>query len=81
MHDALDGPVGGLQHLVIVGIDRDVGMHVAVAGVHVQGDENAAAQDFLVHASMRSTTGAIDAPVEDFASRACNSCFHDTRTE
>ncbi len=48
VHDALDGLVCRLQHVVVVGIDRDVGVHVAIAGVHVQGDEDAAAQHFLV---------------------------------
>ena len=38
-----------LQHLVVVGVDRDVGVHVAVAGVHVQRDEHAAAQHVLVN--------------------------------
>jgi hypothetical protein len=47
-HDAVDRRVGGLQHLVVVGVDRDVGVHVAVAGVHVQRDEDAAAQHLLV---------------------------------
>jgi hypothetical protein len=47
-HDAVDRLVGGLQHLVVVGVDRDVGVHVAVAGVHVQGHEDAAAQHLLV---------------------------------
>jgi hypothetical protein len=47
-HDALHRFVGGLQHRVVVRVHRDVGMHVAVAGVHVQGDENAAAQHLLV---------------------------------
>ena len=35
-HDALDRLVGRLEHLVVVAVDRDVGVHVAVAGVHVQ---------------------------------------------
>jgi hypothetical protein len=46
-HDAHDGRVGGLQHGVVVGIDRDVGVHVAVAGVHVQRHEHAALQHVL----------------------------------
>ena len=48
LHDALHRAIGLLQHLVIVGIDRDVGMHVAVAGVHVQRDEHAAFQHALM---------------------------------
>ena len=48
LHDARHRGVGPLQHRVVVGIDRDVGVHVAVAGMHVQRDEHAAAQHFLV---------------------------------
>ncbi len=47
-HDAADCTVGRLQHLVVVGVDRDVGVDVAVAGVHVQRDENTAVQHALV---------------------------------
>ena len=47
-HDAVDRGVGLLQHGVVVGVHRNVGVHVAVAGVHVQGDEDAAAQDLAV---------------------------------
>ena len=41
-HDARHGLVRGLQHLVVVAVDRDVGVHVAVAGVHVQRHPDAA---------------------------------------
>ena len=37
------------QHRVIVGIHRDVGVHVAVAGVHVQRHEYAPAKHFAMH--------------------------------
>jgi hypothetical protein len=47
-HDARHRLVGGLQHGVVVGVDRDVGVHVAVAGVHVQGDEHPALEHALV---------------------------------
>ena len=47
-HDARHRRVRILQHLVVVGIDRDVGVHVAVAGVHVQRHEHPAAQHLLV---------------------------------
>ena len=40
--------VGVLQHRVVVGVDRTVGVDIAVAGVHVQGHEHAAVQHFLV---------------------------------
>ena len=40
-HDARHRVGGARQHLVVVRVDRDVGMHVAVARVHVQRDEHA----------------------------------------
>ena len=48
-HDARHRAVRGVQHGVVVGVHRNVGVHVAVAGVHVQGDEYAALQNALVH--------------------------------
>ncbi len=47
-HDTRDRLCGGLQHLVVVGVDRYVGVHVAVAGVHVQRDEYPPAQHFVM---------------------------------
>ena len=43
-HDPRDGRVRLAQHRIIVRIDREIRMHVAVAGVHVQRDEHPAAQ-------------------------------------
>jgi len=48
-HDPRHRAVRGVQHGVVVGIDRNVGVHIAVAGVHVQRDEHAALQDALVN--------------------------------
>ncbi len=50
-HDARDRTVRGLQHGVVVAVDRDIGVHIAVAGMHVQRDPDTAAQDFLVDAA------------------------------
>ena len=50
LHDAGDGFVRRLQHLVVVAVDRDVGVNVAVAGVHVQRHPHATAQHLLVDA-------------------------------
>ena len=47
-HDAFDGTIGLVQHLVVVGIHRDVGVHIAVAGMHVQRNPHAAAQHAFV---------------------------------
>ena len=49
LHDAHHGAVRLLQHLVVVGVDRNVRVHVAVAGMHVQRDPHAAAQHALVN--------------------------------
>ena len=48
-HDARHRVTRFLQHLVVVGVDRDIGVHVAVAGVHMQRHEHAAAQHRPVH--------------------------------
>ena len=40
-HDAVYGFVGDLQHLVIIGIHGDIGVHVAIARMHVQSHEHA----------------------------------------
>jgi hypothetical protein len=57
-HDAFDGRVGFLQHPVVVGVHRDVRVHVAVAGVHVQRDEHAAFSRRAVdRVDLRPSTG------------------------
>ncbi len=72
-HDARHRRVGRLQHLVVVGVDRDVGVHVAVAGVHVQGDEDAAAQHAAGESpSTRSSTGRNTTPSKMASSSACS---------
>ena len=48
-HDALDSAMRHLQHVVVVAIDRNVGVHIAVTGVHVQGDPNLALEHTLVY--------------------------------
>ena len=48
MHDARYRGIGFLQHGVVVRIDRQIGVHVAVTGVHVQCHEHAAFQDLFV---------------------------------
>ena len=47
-HDAFDGAVGRLQHLIVVAVDGNVGVHIAVTGVHVQGHPDAPLQHSLV---------------------------------
>jgi len=50
LDDAFHRRVRGLKHLVVVAIDRDVGVHVAVAGVHVQRHPQPAVQHLAVDA-------------------------------
>ncbi|OMP13753.1 hypothetical protein COLO4_01016 [Corchorus olitorius] len=71
-HDAGHRLVGVLQHVVVIRVDGDVGVHVAVTGVHVQRHEHAAAQHFLV-----DRLGLIEdrlelAAVEDLAQLGAN---------
>ena len=47
-HDAGDCRMRILQHLVMVRVHRNVGMHVAVTGMHVQRHKNATTQHALV---------------------------------
>ncbi len=49
LHDAHDRTVRLLQHLVVIRVHRNVRVHVAVAGVHVQSDPDPAAQHALVN--------------------------------
>ena len=80
-HDARHRVVRLLQHLVVVGVDRDVGVHVAVAGVHVQRDEHAAAQHLLVDApALRRGSARTRAPSKICCSGARTCVFHDTRS-
>ena len=48
-HDALDGAMRGLQHVVVVAVDRQVGVHIAVASMHVQRSPDPALEHALVH--------------------------------
>ena len=45
VHDPGHDLVGLVQHFIVVGIDRNVGMHVAVPRVHVGRDEQTAGAD------------------------------------
>ena len=35
-HDALNRLVRRLQHRVVVAVNRDIGVHIAIAGMHMQ---------------------------------------------
>ncbi len=65
-HDACHGSIRFAQHLVMVGVDWQVGVYIAVAGVHVQGHEHAAAQHFLVDCINAFEHRAIHISLEDF---------------
>ncbi len=53
VHHAVDDMVGALQHGPVVGENGDVDVHVAVAGVHVGGEHDAAVAHFLIGAVER----------------------------
>ena len=44
-HDASHGLMRGLQHVVVIAVDRDVGVHVAITRVHVQRNPDPPMQD------------------------------------
>ena len=50
LHDAGYGGIGLLQHQVVVGVDRDVRVYVAIARMHVQCDPDATLEHALVDA-------------------------------
>ena len=41
--------MGGLQHHIVVAVDGDVGVHIAVTRVHVQSNPDAAFENTLVN--------------------------------
>ena len=49
LHDARHRFVCGVQHVVVVAVDRQVGVHIAVTGVHVQRRPDPAFEHLLVH--------------------------------
>ena len=57
LHDPRDHAIGLVQHLVIMRMHRDVGVYIAVAGVHVQGDEQAIVADFGMGGLQRIAQG------------------------
>ena len=68
--------LASLQHVVVVGVDRDVGVHVAVAGVHVQRHEHAALQHLRVDRPRSAASiGAKARPLEHAAQRLRSSAL------
>nr|GEU28526.1 hypothetical protein [Tanacetum cinerariifolium] len=67
LHDARDGLVRQLQHLVVVGVDRQVGVDIAVARVHVQRHEYASAQHAFMDGRRLVEDQFIGGAVEDLA--------------
>ena len=49
VHDAVHCVVGLLQHGVVVRVDGNISMHIAVARMHVQRNEHAAFQNGLMN--------------------------------
>ena len=70
------------QHRVVVGVDRQVRVHVAVAGVHVQRDEHAAAAGSRGGSRCSAPSRARNAwPPKISSSGAWSSAFHDATAE
>ena len=67
LHDAVNCPVGLLQHLVIVRVHRDIGVHVAVARVHMQRDEYATLEHLLMNRRATVEHRLIGAAAEEVA--------------
>src|SRR5690606_24495284 len=65
LHDASHRLVGFLQHAVVIRVDRDVGVYVAVAGMHVQSHKDPALQHAVVYVlDGGQHSGAIGAGIE-----------------
>ena len=75
LHDARHRAIGLLQHFVVVRVHRNVGMHVAVPGVHVQRNEHAAFKHALVDAAALLENGLISAAAENLAQRLAHFAF------
>jgi hypothetical protein len=71
-HDALHRTVRGLQHFIVVAVDRDVGMHIAVAGMHVQGHPHTPLEHPLVHPGARVHDRLESCAGEDRRQRVAN---------
>ena len=41
--------MSGLQHFIIIRIDRNIGMHIAVTRMHMQSDEYSLAQNIFMN--------------------------------
>ena len=48
LHDSRHRLIGLLEHRIIVRVDRDIGMHIAITGMHMQGDKQPAFQNALM---------------------------------
>jgi hypothetical protein len=67
LHDAVNCPVGLLQHLVVVRVHRDIGVHVTIACVHVQCDEHASLEHLLMNRRATLEHRLIGAAAEEVA--------------
>ena len=60
-HDILGGFFGSFHHRAVVGEDRNVDMDIAIASVHMGGDDNPFGTDFHVYAFNRGADLAVTA--------------------
>ena len=68
-HDALDRAMRGLQHGIVVAVDRYVGVHIAVARVHMQRHPYASLEKALVDGVACTEDGLKGAARKDGAQR------------
>ena len=74
-HDAFDGTVRRLQHFVVIAVDGDVGVHIAVAGVHVQRGPDPALEHALVHSIALAQDGLESAAAKNVLQRCAQLCL------
>ena len=67
LHDAVDHAVGLVKHAVVVRVHRDVGVHIAITGVHVQRDEQAVVLQRDMFRAQRDTQRLQFLPAENLA--------------
>src|SRR4051812_3339667 len=68
-HDSRNSGIGFLQHAVVIGVHWNVGVHIAVARMHMQRHPDATLQNFLVNGFGALDDGSEGSAVEDLFER------------
>ena len=70
-HDAVHRFMRGLQHVVVIAVDRQIGVHIAVACMHMQSGPDTAFQNLLMGLvqgkSQRGESRAVEQTVQGLA--------------